>query len=67
MFVILQAIETIATFQCPSRTNYQIAKLLNGILIQAFIQMYNNDLVDNMRITIFRVKPSISWNQREKA
>jgi hypothetical protein len=66
MFVILQGIEMIAASQCLSSNNYQIAKLLNGILILVFIQISNNDLEHNMRMHNFRAKLSISWNQREK-
>jgi hypothetical protein len=66
MFVILQGIEMIVTYLCPLSSNYLIAKLLNGILIQVFIQISNKGLELNMRMHSFRAKLSISWNQREK-
>jgi hypothetical protein len=60
MFVILQGTEMIVKFQFPLRINFLIVKLLNGILIQAFIQIFNNGLGHNMRMHNFRVELSIS-------
>ena len=56
MFAILQATEMTAKLQCPSGINSLIVKLLNGILIPAFIQTFNNVLGLNMRMQIFRIK-----------